>query len=612
MFSGSTAETSIGCLRDGCDSRGPTMFCAACGTISYCSRECQRLDWRQHKKACLACRPLKHQNLTPIQQRVLKLSLQAHVPPIDEEFQRRFPGRPSLEYFFLRASRDSVAKLPMTNLEQLTSESESLEDTLKRWQEASVDLREFLLRAEVGDVFQNKKYHQYENHAPQQFRNTAFVSQLPLQNGKTHIEIGFTDFGTVIDSTAALKPLLEPLTVLAYDSDPFCVAKTLVMLQMMKNTKTTPRNIVEVWINSMWSKATLDIFSAAVSKIISGHNTASSSASGVLHPRVLVILEFWHGVCSDNNKLISVREAEEMQRDAEMSRMDPAFAMTAAALASEDDRVDFLWYFFTKSLYGVAGRHRHMVCGSVVMCTSNPDIGIKQLYANCFEALPWSLWLEAKSDRRQSVVDVARTYFEGQVSMFMEHLRGGSLFFSPKLGEVSIQNRSLLREIRDSNPFTVSWSNVVDYLSPQEFHSVAKEISGPDTVHIAHSCNWTTRVFGTDVMDLAMQTRLGVYTLGLAMLVASQKATGSRFLPLAPDHCRNVASVLLSRRFINRFLRYLFEGEDVVCGTVSQTPLVPHNTFLRSPSTAHFQFAYGSTGIDFGEMNYNYLDNIEK
>ena len=356
--------------------------------------------------ACLACRPLKDQNLTPIHQRTLKQSLQVHVPPIDQEFQRRFPGRP----FLLQEARKVVAEMPMTNLQLLSNNTVSDSDLLQRFHEIGPGLEEFLPHAKPGDVFRRKEHLKYWGDAQQQFRNTASVSPLPLQNGKTHIEIGFTDFGTVIDSTAAPKPLLEPLTVLAYDSDPFCVAKTLVMLQMMKNTKTTARNIVEAWINSMWSKSTLDIFSAAISKIIIRHNNSASDAN-VQHPRVF---EFWHGICTDKNKLISVREAEEMQRNAVVSGVGSFFSMTAA-VARRPGCFSLvllyqvsLWRRWSSPSHGVWER-RH--------------IGVKQLHANCFEALPWSLWTKAGSNGRQSVVDVARTYFEGQVSMFMEHLR---------------------------------------------------------------------------------------------------------------------------------------------------------------------------------------------
>ena len=36
-----------------CKSNGKTRFCSRCETISYCSQECQRIDWPSHKSICL-------------------------------------------------------------------------------------------------------------------------------------------------------------------------------------------------------------------------------------------------------------------------------------------------------------------------------------------------------------------------------------------------------------------------------------------------------------------------------------------------------------------------------------------------------------------------------
>jgi hypothetical protein len=33
--------------------RGPTRACSACGVARYCSRECQRRDWRDHRALCV-------------------------------------------------------------------------------------------------------------------------------------------------------------------------------------------------------------------------------------------------------------------------------------------------------------------------------------------------------------------------------------------------------------------------------------------------------------------------------------------------------------------------------------------------------------------------------
>ena len=36
-----------------CKFNGKTMLCSRCETISYCSQECQRIDWSSHKSICL-------------------------------------------------------------------------------------------------------------------------------------------------------------------------------------------------------------------------------------------------------------------------------------------------------------------------------------------------------------------------------------------------------------------------------------------------------------------------------------------------------------------------------------------------------------------------------
>jgi hypothetical protein len=35
-----------------CGSNGPTKKCGQCKKVSYCGRECQRKDWKQHKPKC--------------------------------------------------------------------------------------------------------------------------------------------------------------------------------------------------------------------------------------------------------------------------------------------------------------------------------------------------------------------------------------------------------------------------------------------------------------------------------------------------------------------------------------------------------------------------------
>ncbi len=41
-----------GCAAVGCASEEASSVCGRCAAVRYCSRECQRADWKAHKPAC--------------------------------------------------------------------------------------------------------------------------------------------------------------------------------------------------------------------------------------------------------------------------------------------------------------------------------------------------------------------------------------------------------------------------------------------------------------------------------------------------------------------------------------------------------------------------------
>ena len=46
-----------GCAAAGCASEEASSVCARCEAVRYCSRECQRADWKAHKPVCTAAQP---------------------------------------------------------------------------------------------------------------------------------------------------------------------------------------------------------------------------------------------------------------------------------------------------------------------------------------------------------------------------------------------------------------------------------------------------------------------------------------------------------------------------------------------------------------------------
>lgn len=501
------------------------------------------------------------------------------LPPIREEYRNVFPCDVN-HHIYIECGVVSIFNQVVENLSILAGDDTATGNLLKRWQEVSPNLYDFLRDAQPGDIFLKKQYRPYNPRAPQQFRNTPNEHMFPLVNGKTHVDIGFVDFGIVFDSIGSLSFDGDPLTVVGYDAEPFCVAKSLVMLEIINDPTTTPRNVLEVWLSSLWSKATLRAFKKATKSLTNIGQVA-------IDPRVRSILKFW-----ESSLKISRKSALEIQIQGVAAKRDTKWALRCCSLKSKKDRVSFLRYVFTNALY----EDDTTVCGSIVMCQSDEAIGVKQIFESCLESIPSPVWIRASD----SVLDTARSYFEGNMEKLVRHVRQGTIIFTPKLGTVSLRNSSLIQEIAAMHPYTISWSNVVDYIHPTDFHRVAKRVSGPDTVHVLHSCNWCTRVHGTDIFDINPAVRLSIYAEGL--FFAEQCHAG------AVDHFRNQCASILGRIYVKKFLRYFFKGEDVRCACMNgKSPLTPWSPFARNTDTAHYIFAYAETGISFGQDACDFL-----
>ncbi|CAD7972452.1 unnamed protein product [Amoebophrya sp. A25] len=95
------------------------------------------------------------------------------------------------------------------------------------------------------------------------------------------------------------------------------------------------------------------------------------------------------------------------------------------------------------------------------------------------------------------------------LSSLRDHISKGRLKIDLGCGTVKAVYESnaevFLKSIADLHPYTVSWSNVIDYFSLQDFHTLARRCSSPlgDTVHYGYSMNWVADVFGTCVSDYA-------------------------------------------------------------------------------------------------------------
>ena len=385
--------------------------------------------------------------------------------------------------------------------------------------------------------------------------------------------------------------------MLAYEMEPQCVAKTMVMIEMLKDPNTVPRMVVEVWLSSLWSKSTVRAFKEATKKVLT---KTDQNMDDAIDSRVLAIIKYWNGL-----KAMSVKAAIDYQCRAVFEKMEPKFAMESCCLVSETDRVDYLRYFLTKAFY----EDETTTVGSLVMNSEKQAIGVKQLFENCIEAVPCSVHMPMNRHFKTglSFMERSKAYFENKMETFGNLIRDGVINFKPKLSTVSLDNETLVKEVHRANPYIISWSNVVDYIEPNKFHKVARRMSGPDTVHYMHSCNWTTRVYGTDVFDINEKSRLFVYSGGLLSIQNSLGTCFTGLSKLGVYHFRDICTVVLARKFVKNFFRFFFDGQEVNCGCMNgETPLKLPFPFSRNVGTAFVAFAYKETGVTFETDSYDY------
>ena len=244
--------------------------------MSYCSKQAQAKD----KTLCCGFRPFKEiAGELSIGQKLSLNKITFELPSIEVEYRKKYPGA-YLHHLYIQGGLHATQEMVTSNLRMLNEDVDNdlKKSMLKRWQELSLEVFDFACQADAGKVFKEKKYTPYNSKAPQQSRNTPLAEPIVLVNGRSIVDIGFVDFGITFDSAGSIQ----------FDMDPFCVAKSLVMHTMIKSKEVSAWYIVEVWLSSLWSKATFSAFKRAT------RDTLDQDGDIDINDEVKVIIEYWN------------------------------------------------------------------------------------------------------------------------------------------------------------------------------------------------------------------------------------------------------------------------------------------------------------------------------
>ncbi|CAK9081292.1 Hypothetical protein SCF082_LOCUS38710, partial [Durusdinium trenchii] len=136
---------------------------------------------------------------------------------------------------------------------------------------------------------------------------------------------------------------------------------------------------------------------------------------------------------------------------------------------------------------------------------------------------------------------------------------------------------------RRQHPWTMSWSNVLDYMPPQKFHQLARMCSlQGDTIHYGYSMNWICEVYGSCIMDYDKQPQVQSEIIKQSHQMCEmtgKMAPAGKLLLLPPhDSPMNITGYTLAIGLHKKWTQYFFSEEiagDVQVGVASMQTYNP-------------------------------------
>lgn len=165
---------------------------------------------------------------------------------------------------------------------------------------------------------------------------------------------------------------------------------------------------------------------------------------------------------------------------------------------------------------------------------------------------------------------------------------------------VSQDAPDVLADIAAVRPWTISWSNVLDYVP--DFHALARAVSVEDTIHFGYSMNWRSRVKGTCLLDY------GPVEVRRSLLAATRKAVtamhgdASRklwgvtlFAQPLPCNPINAADYLLGVKFHAAWAERFFRTGGVPATQVGNQEYCLYNPLDHSHGLLFMTWSYDPT-----------------
>ena len=575
------ASVCVICLQEG------SKTCSQCHSEHYCSKECQKTDWKNHKRICKQVVEVTKQLAVMSEGRRMQITnrrfthelsqkvrpVKYTVPPYHEEYNKVYAERDHFQYLWFSWLSNSSTN--DDDLDFLKMEMDRPVDMMKRW--GGYVPREFLMKSpQPGDVMRIRPVIPFgsvhgdpsETHVYLAMKNTP-VRQTDFHSGKNYVFIGFVDMFQLIFGTFKIHPIYpdDPVTFIGYDKSPITIARSRILYEMMLKG-VSPITILQVWFSTGWNMKTQEDFQKTCADLLEEPDIKADQ-------RLKDLLHHW---------MVSKRSFNSTQplwyKFVREIMLDPL-----QNLRYKTDRIDYARYLFTGCIFGKAGED--YVFGNPTMFSLPKGFeNHKREEENFFYALSMNNFTYNQS-MMKTVTDKVTDGLEKLIKL----MQGRQVLCRFHIGELSIRKPEMLEEIKQLNPALVDWSNVPDYLTVEDYFAMAKSCSGSETIHHVHFLNWLYHVYGASLLDYPNKINL---CKELQKEMQEKYQVAKRDRPYLRqdryiEYYLNAADKVLAVKYRKCFLEDFFKGQNVY---TDEPESEEFNPFLKSNTHFHISFSF--------------------
>ena len=447
---------------------------------------------------------------------------------------------------------------------------------------------------------------QYTHMIRSNFANSPNKPQT-LHFGSTHVAVGNNDLGLLLASMENVLPpstndqIGKPLRFVGVDSSPFSVAKTLVVAQMLSDDSIPLSEILQAWYSSSWTHTTVRSWKTSVRKVLESKSTQDVHVESFLH----------HWIAA---KPCSLSDARKQWFDAhhEESNSSPKASLFISSLRRKVDRHAACSYILTGDVFDRTKTNDVGEVGSLSMW-SVPENSPPPEQDIVFNVI-WieELIKESTKKAKNEDTDILQLLVQKIIrclGLLRDGLLKGNIVIELYCDIVSADNADLINKIATMRPWSMSWSNCIDYFSTYEtFHAIARACSRyGDTIHVAYSMNWTSEVYGTCLVDYPLEAEPAVLEMLAAPEIrfARHAMKYDKFFVYPPhDNIMNITQNLFSMSYYKVWTDYFFEAAKLGTGSAQRRVLSSEtgSFFSEKEASERFQITGQNCGLNIAEI----------